>query len=324
MNFILAADIGGTKTILQLSQQEGEVIWEEVFSSQDFADFNAVLTEFISRDAVRGIPVTSACFAVAGPVSGSTASVTNLPWELDAEQLVQQFQIGRVKLCNDFEAVGYGIACLGEEDIETLQIGEPDENAPRAVIGAGTGLGQAILIPQTSGWKVLPTEGGHIDFAPTDRRQIELLENLTEKFGHVSYERLVSGAGLATIYTFLLTSEQGQKNPDLEQAIVEGDAGAAISEFALNRGDSTALEALDLFIQIYGAQAGNLALTVLPTGGLYLAGGIAAKNIEQFRKGHFIDSFLDKGRMKPLLKKIPVQLIKQQKVGLMGARLLAD
>ena len=323
MRFILAADIGGTKTLLQLSRDDGEILYEESFPSQDFNDFESVLTEFCNRDLMKGISIASACFAVAGPVSGSTASVTNLPWQLDAEQLQQQFQIARVKLCNDFEAVGYGIACLDKSDIETLQMGLSDDKAPRAVIGAGTGLGQAILISQAAGWKVLATEGGHVDFAPTDPRQIRLLEYLTAKFGHVSYERVVSGVGLATIYKFLLECEGYTENPELKQAISEGDAGAAISEFTVKYSDPTALEALDMFIQIYGAQAGNLALTVLPRGGLYLAGGIAAKNMARFKRGCFIDAFLDKGRMRTLLEKVPVYVVKQPKIGLMGARLLA-
>lgn len=255
---------------------------------------------------------------------GKQAVVTNLPWTLDADDLARDFSIEHVKLCNDFEAVGYGIACLDDDEIEVLQKGEPDLSSPKAVIGAGTGLGQALMFPENDMWKVVATEGGNVDFAPTDQKQILLLEHMMQRFGQVSYERIVSGAGLVSIYDFLRGYEQREEAPDLRQAMIDGDPAAAISHFALKQGDELAIEALDMFIKIYGAQAGNLALTVIPMAGLYIAGGIAAKNIERFQKAGFMDAFRAKGKMQHLVEKIPVYVILQAKVGLLGARLLAQ
>ncbi|NOQ81632.1 MAG: glucokinase [Methylophaga sp.] len=324
MNSILAADIGGTKTLFQLSSEQGDVLFEKEYVSQQFASFDLVLADFISQDQVSNHQITSACFAVAGPVSGREANVTNLPWALNADALESQFGLQHVHLCNDFGAVAYGIACLNEDDFFILQQGEEEITAPRAVIGAGTGLGQALLLPTGDGWTVVATEGGHTDFAPTDRQQLLLLEHLIERFGHVSYERVVSGVGLVTIYEFLRAYHQADENEELRQAMINDDPGSAISQFALEHQDPLANEALDLFIQIYGAQAGNLALTVSPRGGLYIAGGIAAKNLERFKQGLFMQTFNAKGRMKPLMERIPVRIIMQPKVGLLGARLLAQ
>ena len=300
MSHVLAADIGGTKTLFQLTMGNDDVIFD------------------------KHCTIERACFAVAGPVSGHDANVTNLPWQLNADDLATHFNIKHVHLCNDFEAVAHGIACLTEDEIVTLQQGDVDETMPRAVIGAGTGLGQALLFPIENGWRVVSTEGGHTDFAPSDNKQILLLEHLIKRFGHVSYERVVSGVGLVTIYQFLRAYEQYDENPQLRQLMMAGDPAAAISKFANDHHDALASEALNLFIQIYGSQAGNLALTVSPRGGLYLAGGIAAKNIERFIQGQFINAFVAKGRMQPLMEKIPVHLITQPRVGLLGARLLAQ
>jgi len=324
MNGILAADIGGTKTLFQLTTEQGDVVLEKEYVSQHYANFDLPLADFLAQDEVNKHHVLSACFAVAGPVSGRDANVTNLPWTLNADSLVSQFELQHVHLCNDFEAVAHGISCLTDEDIYTLQEGDEDLHAPRAIIGAGTGLGQALLLPDGDNWKVIATEGGHTDFAPTNRLQTLLLEHLIERFGHVSYERVVSGGGLVTIYEFLRAYQQCDENEALRLAMINGDAGSAISQFALEQHEPLAIEALDLFIQIYGAQAGNLALTVSPRAGIYLAGGIAAKNLERFSMGGFIRAFTDKGRMKPLMEKIPVRIVLQPKVGLLGARLLAQ
>jgi len=324
MNYILSVDIGGTKTLLQLSSDDNEIKLELSFASERFDSFDQVLTEFLNNEAIKSLSIESACFAVAGPVLNRDATVTNLPWQLNADELAQKFNIKHVHLCNDFEAVGYGISCLSDDDIITLQAGQPVEDAPRAVIGAGTGLGQALLIPKNNDWQVLPTEGGHVDFAPTNKVQILLLEHMMERFGQVSYERLVSGVGLVSIYEFLRAYTQQDEDPLLRKAMIDSDPSAAISEFALYRGDTLASRALDMFIEIYGSQAGNLALSVLPRAGLYIAGGIAAKNLARFQTGSFINAFNAKGKMAELAQTIPVRLILQPKVGLIGARHLAQ
>lgn len=323
MKTTLAADIGGTKTLFQLTMENDEVLLEQEYVSQQFANFHLVLAKFLSQDEIKNYTIERACFAVAGPVSGRDANVTNLPWQLNADELANSFNIDHVHLCNDFEAVAHGIACLTDDEIVTLQQGEVDETLPRAIIGAGTGLGQALLFPIGTNWQVVSTEGGHTDFAPTDGLQTLLLEHLIERFGHVSYERVLSGMGLVTIYEFLRAYKQYDENPQLRQAMISDDPAAAISKFANEQGDPLALESLDLFIQIYGAQAGNLALTVSPRGGLYIAGGIAGKNIERIKQGKFINAFIAKGRMQSLMEKIPVYVITQPKVGLLGARLFA-
>ncbi|MDB2705142.1 glucokinase [Pseudomonadota bacterium] len=324
MPYILSVDIGGTKTLLQLSTDDNEVILEQTLVSERYACFDDALSEFLNNAVIKPLMVDRACFAVAGPVLGRNATVTNLPWQLNADDLAAKFDIKYIHLCNDFEAVGYGINCLSGDDIVTLQQGVEIEESPRAVIGAGTGLGQALLITEEGKWKVLPTEGGHTDFAPTNKRQILLLEHMMDRFGHVSYERLVSGAGLVSIYEFLRAYLQCEENPDLRQAMILNDPGAAISEFAVTKGDELASQALDMFVEIYGSQAGNLALSVLSRAGLYIAGGIAAKNLQRFQTGSFITAFNAKGKMAELAKTIPVRLILEPKVGLMGARYLAQ
>ncbi len=323
MKHFLAADLGGTKILFQLTTEQGNVVLEKEVISEKFNDFEGALAAFLAEDKITKLSITSACFAVAGPVSGSDASITNLPWQINADQLARQFAIKHVHLCNDFEAVAHGISSLADDEIITLQQGEPNEQSPRAVIGAGTGLGQAIMFPENKSWRVLATEGGHTDFAPTDDLQIALLEHVAEYFVHVSYERIVSGSGLVTIYEFLLIYQDLVDNTQLRQAMNSGDAAAVISQFALNKQDEIAEQALDLFIKIYGAQAGNLALNVLPMAGLYIAGGIATKNVQRFIDGPFLAAFLAKGKVSKLMHKIPVRLILQAKVGLLGADLLA-
>ncbi len=324
--YTLAADIGGTNSTFALTAASGEVSSARL-DSQNFASFDDMLTAFLAQVGVRGIDITVACFAIAGPVTGETATVTNLPWIAETQAISDTFEIADVRLCNDFQAVGYGIAALSEDDLLSLQKGAPDLTSPRAVIGAGTGLGQAFLIPRTQNgmqqWQVFPTEGGHTDFAPINVTQLPLWEKLTQRLGHVSYERLVSGVGLVEIYQFLLETGEIAESAACREAMLVGDAAAEISRFALVKKDPMALATLDWFVRLYGAQAGNFALSILPRGGLYLAGGIAAKNRSAFEDGRFMTAFLDKGRMRPVLEKIPVNLILRTDVGLLGAQVLA-
>lgn len=323
MNAILAVDIGGTKTFCQLSTTQSELIVECEYVSQQFVSFEALLGQFLRLSSAEDYTAIKACFSVAGPVSGRDAMVTNLSWQFNADRLATEFGLNHVHLCNDFEAVATGISGLADDDIITLNEGEPLSMGARAVIGAGTGLGQALLLPEENGWRIVATEGGHVDFAPRNDVQIALLSYLKLQFGHVSYERIVSGVGLVSIYHFLCEQGEGPISRALQAAIAEGDAAAAISHYALTDQDDLASQALDLFIDVYGAQAGNLALTVLSRGGLYIAGGIAAKNVQRFQDGRFMTAFTDKGKMAALAKTIPVKLILEHKVGLKGAHLLA-
>jgi glucokinase len=320
---VLAVDLGGTKVLVQLSTLDGSVVVEQRYQSEQFVDFEAVLTAFFALTTVGDYQLKATCFAVAGPVVGRKASITNLPWLIDADTLGQQFPLGEVVLCNDFEAVAYGIDGVNPSSLITLQVGELDRLAPRAVIGAGTGLGQAFMFAGQTGWDVVGTEGGNVDFGPNDDEQMALWSYLNQQFGHVSYERVLSGSGLVAIYAFLVEQQGETLSTEVKAIIGSEDAPALISQLASSGQDRIADAALQLFIRIYGAQAGNLALSVLARGGLYIAGGIAAKNRTYIEEGAFMTSFLNKGKMAALMPLIPVILITDETVGLSGARYLA-
>ncbi|HEX8171955.1 MAG TPA: glucokinase [Thermoanaerobaculia bacterium] len=296
---LLAGDLGGTKTLLRCVEGE-RVVAEERFESGGYAAFDELLREFL-RGAKGSLD--AACFAVAGPVIGQQAELTNLGWKLDAAALANAFRIGRVSLVNDFYAVALGTPLLGTNDLLPLHEAARDRNAPIGILGAGTGLGEAIVAPFDGAYRVIPSEGGHGDFAPQDEEQARLLIHLQQRYGHVSWERVVSGQGLVNIFTFLGGEE------------IEA---AEIAELA-SKGEAQAKHAFEIFVDCYGAEAGNLALRVLARGGVFLAGGIAAKNREWFTGGRFVEAFLRKGRFRKLLETVPVDLIVNEQVGLIGA-----
>lgn len=298
---LLAGDVGGTKTLLRCVDENGAVILEGRYDSNAYATFDDLLIEFVARLAS---PVDAACFAVAGPVYERRADVTNVGWQLSEERLAQVFSIPRVSLVNDFQAVGLGVPLLRASDLLGLQEGDRDPAAPIGILGAGTGLGQVLVIPCGETFHVVPTEGGHQDFAPQDEEQARLFVHLQKVYdGHVSWERLVSGMGLVNIFTFLGGEER---------------TPAEISELA-DAGDARARRTMAMFVDLYGAEAGNVALRVLARGGVYLAGGIAAKNLPWFTDGKFLDAFRRKGRFSGLMATIPVDLITNEEVGLIGA-----
>jgi glucokinase len=315
---ILAADIGGTKTLIKvIDEHSGDTLLEASFHSHDYTRFDILLAEVSAQ--VNGIH--AACFAVAGPIEhysqGQRANVTNLPWQLDSTQLSQQFDIPKIRLINDFEAIGYAIDELDNSDIVELQAGDDTATpALRALIGAGTGLGQALLFPLNDHYQVHATEGGHADFSPRGEVQIALLQQLQQKLGRVSVEQILSGPGLLNIFTCL--AEQHDAADIMDAVTHSPDSAAAISQLAIQQ-HPLAQQAMKLFVDIYGAQAGNLALNCLPFGGLYIAGGIAAKILPQIQQGAFMQAFLDKSPMMSLLEKIPVRLITNPQVGLIGA-----
>lgn len=297
----LAGDVGGTKTLLRCVAQDGRTIAEERYESGTYKTFEDLLREFLSR--IDG-KIDAACFAVAGPVLSRRAEVTNVGWVLEEQSLANTFAIPHVTLVNDFYAVALGVPLLNETDLLSLQDGQRDRTAPIGILGAGTGLGEAILTVQDGAFQIVPTEGGHVDFAPQDEEQARLFLHLHQKYeGHVSWERVVSGMGLVNIFTFLGGAEI---------------TPSEIAELAMH-GDSRAVHTFEIFVDCYGAEAGNLALGVLARGGIYLAGGIAAKNVSWFTDGRFVEAFLRKGRFRPLLETIPVHLIVNEEVGLIGA-----
>lgn len=313
---ILAGDVGGTKVLLRLSELgDGGYsnVREQRYNSAEFHDFEALLGHFL-QDAP---PIAAACFGVPGPVKENAARLTNLPWFVDGAAIGKKFGITSVRLLNDFEAIGHGVAVLKPQDLHVLQAGV-SVGATRAVLGAGTGLGVGFLFPCGEDEIVVPSEGGNVDFAPGNDMEIELLHFLRRLYGQVCVERVVSGPGLANIYAFVCEYEQHQ--PVLLET---ADPPAAIAEAAQSNTDVAACRALTMFLRAYGAFAGDLALLSLSRSGVYVAGGIAAKLATQIAQGGFLAGFLDKGRYRNLLETVPVYLVLNAKVGLLGAERLA-
>ena len=346
MTQILAGDTGGTKTILLLAESKdtGEKIeltplYEARYVSAEFSDLVPMVREFLSEAtiAIGQTPTPQrACFSIAGPIVDNTSDLTNLSWLLDGKRIQQDLALDRAVLINDFVAVGYGIEGLEPSHIHTLQAGEPQANAPIAIIGAGTGLGQGFLIRQEGRHRVYPTEGGHTDFAPRNELEFQLLKYLRDKLNltRISVERVVSGMGIVAIYQFLRDRQYTNESPDIAEVVRtwEREAGrseksvdpaATIAIAAAQGRDHLAKETMDLFVDLYGAEAGNLALKLLPYGGLYVAGGVTAKNLDLMKSGIFLRAMCDKGRMRPLMERIPVHVILKQNVGLLGAALSA-
>jgi glucokinase len=320
---IIAGDIGGTKTLLRLLEVDSKHsrnLYSQRFASNDYPDFTTLLAAFIQacQSSVKGQLIAAMCLGIAGPVKERTAKVTNLPWLINADELQQAFAIARVELMNDFMAVGYGLAALQDSELYCLQEAAAIPRATRVVIGAGTGLGQACLVWENGQYKPYPSEGSHVDFAPRNHIQYELLKNLQSRFGHVSYERVVSGSGLVNIFEFLTSTQR--TTAELEHALQSSvDKAATITAFAVEKKDHLAKQALDIFIDVYGAQAGNFALTCLAQGGVYIAGGIAPKLIQRMAQGDFMHAFRDKGRFASLMESLPVHVVMNAEVGLEGA-----
>jgi glucokinase len=325
---VLAGDIGGTSTRLCIADCAGGVcrrLRTQRFASARYDGLAAILREYLQQESMPAFDAV--CMAIAGPVrstaAGQTANATNLPWVIESGALAQTFGFPRVRLINDFEAIGYGLPMLGASDVVVLQKGDPVPYGPRALIGAGTGLGQAVLFWQGDQYTVIPTEGGHADFGPVDDLQIDLARYLLRHHGRASYELILSGSGLVRLYAFLRERGTTAESPTVMQAMQSGDPAAAITQAALHQEDPLAQQALDLFVRIYGAQAGNLALTAGATGGIDIAGGIAPKIISAFGE-NFLSAFRNKGTMSHHVRAIPVRVITNTKVGLLGAMLVAS
>lgn len=320
---ILAADIGGTHARLSYYRidENGHFIavHENVFASRRFRGLDEIVLKFVSE---TGVPPSVACFGVAGPVRNGRVETSNLPWVVESSQLARELQLDVVNLINDLEAQAWGIQCLEPSDTIALNQISSSQQEPvgnQAVIAAGTGLGEAGLIWDGEQQHIFACEGGHSDFAPRNELEIELLRYLLARFGHVSYERIVSGPGLVNVYLFLKDTHRGEEPQWLRDEIAAGDAAASISRAAVSSKAPLAEQALDLWISIYGAEAGNLALKVLASGGVFLAGGIAPKILPKLGGPLFMQAFLSKGRMQPLLEAIPVRVITNEKTGLLGA-----
>ncbi len=347
---ILAGDIGGTKTLLALydwKDQRVAPIRQESYWSADYESLEEVLTEFLEEEsqAVTDIDneekptenevsatdsespslatLTSACFGVAGPVLNNVCRTTNLPWIIDGKKIAQHLQIKKARLLNDVEATAYGLMELQPEELESLNPSVPGQTSgTRALIAAGTGLGEAILFWEGNRYHVHPSEGGHSNFSPNSDIEIELLRYLRASYLHVSYERVLSGPGIHTIYQFLRDTQKNEPTWFAER-LPTGDPSALIAEAALTGKPEICAQALKLFISIYGTEAGNLALTTLAIGGVYIGGGIAPKILPILRDGTFMKAFADKGRYKGLMGKIPVHVILNSQTALLGAASMA-
>jgi glucokinase len=318
---VLAGDVGGTKSLLRIDRwKEGQprAVAEQLYEAEDYGDLSEILQEFLKENDER---IESACLAAAGPIVKQSAKLTNLPWKISARAIASRFKIPHVALINDFEAVGWGIQTLSSREILTLQRGRPQKRGMRAVLGAGTGMGVCLVGTSPQGSQVYASEGGHVSFAPQGEEQIKLLRYLGERYGRVSVERALSGSGLTNIFQFL--NEMRPACAELLSEMEKDDPAAAVTEFALENRDPLAVKALDLFVSIYGAFAGDLALLTMARGGVYVAGGIAPKIKAKLKDGTFVQAFCDKGRYSALLKTIPIHVVLNEKVGLLGASLYA-
>ncbi|HEX8502201.1 MAG TPA: glucokinase [Pyrinomonadaceae bacterium] len=319
---IIAGDIGGTKTNVALfaaaGARVGRPVVQQSFPSGRYDSLESIVGEFVT--AHRPDVITHACFGVAGPVVRGRVEATNLAWKVSDESLARALGVPAVRLINDLEATAHGIGELSPEQLYTLNEGEGERPGHRGLIAAGTGLGMAAIFYDGARYHPMPSEGGHIDFAPRDGREFEMLEYLRGKVGgRVSYERVLSGMGLLNIYSFLRDRGHGEEPAWLAEEIRTGDPSAAISRAALARKSELAETALQMFVEIYGAMSGNLALLLKSVGGLYVGGGIAPKIMEKLRDGTFMRHYGDKGRMSGLVKSIPVRVILDDKTALYGA-----
>ncbi len=340
---ILAGDIGGTKTHLALFDwmtERGEPLRAQTFTSADYKSLEEIVEEFLNQPEEpaagakeptseeapaedKPVTIDAACFGVAGPVVENKSKTTNLPWVIDGAELGARFKIPRVRLLNDLEATAYGLLVLRPDETEVLNPGSPPPTkGALALIAAGTGLGEAILFWDGKQYHPMPSEGGHCSFAPTSDLEIELLRYLRAQYTHVSYERVVSGMGLSNIYEFLRDTKKNEPTW-LAEKIKTGDHAATIADAGLKKQAEIAVQALDMFATIYGAEAGNLALKALALNGLYVGGGIAPKLIAKLKDGMFMKAFGDKGRYKKLLASIPVRVIMNPKAALLGAASVA-
>jgi glucokinase len=318
---VLAGDIGGTNTRLTVYDfaADGRLLAERSarYSSPDHAGLEAVLEHYLADHGDPG--AAAAGFAVAGPVVDGVCRTTNLPWHIDERALASALKLP-VAVVNDFHGVALGVTALAGDDREFLQSADPDPDGPIAVLGAGTGLGEAILVPTASGPRVIASEGGHADLAPRSDLEIDLLRFLLARHPRVSYERALSGRGLVALYDFVVDRGLAPARPSTRAAMAAGDPAAVVTRLADD--DPACGRAVDLFVGLYGAEAGNLALKVLPTGGVYVAGGIAQHILPRLRSG-FLPAFLAKGRMSALLARMPVAVVRRPDVGTVGAALAA-
>jgi len=316
---ILTGDIGGTNARLALFDvQNGtyKLVSGSVFPSRQYRGLDEIVARFVSDTAAHP---SVACFGVAGPVRNGRVETSNLPWLVESKRLASELHLPTATLINDLEANAWGIAALQPDDVVVLNQVRGTPIGNKAVIAAGTGLGEAGMYWDGSKHHVFASEGGHSDFAPRNELEVDMLNYLRAQFDHVSYERIVSGPGLVNVFHFLRDTGRGEEPSWLTEQMAAGDPAAAISSAALSGKCSLCEHAVDLFVSIYGAESGNLALKIMALGGVYVGGGIAPKMLPKLAGPLFMQSFAGKGRMQPLLESIPVKVIKNEKLALLGA-----
>jgi len=318
-HYFLAGDIGGTKTNLGLFQEGKKrpvVKLMETYPSSSAASLEAIIEQFL---AIHPVSINSACFGIAGPVQNGRCKATNLPWVVDETKIKNRFKFKNAILINDLTATALAIPFLNNRELYSVNTARAQKNSNLALIAPGTGLGQALLIWQRQGYIPLTSEGGHGDFAPANKPQVDLWRYLYQIFGHVSIERILSGPGLYNTYSWLINSGRYKEPAWLSKDIRETDPARVITESAINKAQPLCKAALDIFVSVLGAAAGNLALTGMATGGVYLGGGIPPKILPWLKHKTFLKAFTDKGRFKDLMEKIPVKVILNEKAALIGA-----
>ena len=320
-SLILAGDIGATKTNLGIFELDRGILKSKKvssFPSADYKDLKSILKEFM-KDLHADLDV--ACFGIAGPINKGICKATNLPWVINQSVLKRFLKIKEVSLINDMQATANGIRVLPKKSFALLNPGKPDPKGNIAVLAAGTGLGEGMLLWNGKSYRAEGSEGGHTDFAPCNKIELDLCRYLFDKFGHASYERVLSGPGLLNIYDFLKEKKDAQEPAWLTNELAQDDPGFVITQNALKNENNLCVKTMDIFCAIYGAEAGNLALKILARGGVYLGGGIAPKILHKLQDGTFKKAFLYKGRFSKFLSKIPVYVILEEKTALYGAAL---
>jgi glucokinase len=322
---ILACDAGGTKTALSVFSIEGKKLKphkSERYVSNDFNSLEEMICDFLKD---TGYDIQAGCAGVPGPVVDGISNSTNLTWAMDEKKIAETTGIPNFKLVNDLYALASAVPFLDEDDIMTVYEGAgPKSDGVKAILAPGTGLGQGFLVPLENGkFKVIPSEGSHADFAPTDDLQVEMMKFMRAEYGRVSIERVASGLGLKAIFKFLNDTKLAVPGDELLDAIKTEDMAAMISKFALEGTDEFAVLALEIFTRVLGSQAGNLVLTLMATGGVYLGGGIPPKIASKFIEGSFVESYINKGRLSYIVEDTPVYLIKDSNAGLNGAAFIA-
>ncbi|MGD2083597.1 MAG: glucokinase [Chromatiales bacterium] len=321
---VIAGDIGGTKTLLSIFEwQEGRLVAgpERTYPSADYPDLDTILAEFLGS---RGGGGMRAAFGVAGPVRGRAVRTTNLPWVIDADALERRLGLGAVRLLNDLEATAHGVLTLDDQAFRVLNPGEPQARGNRAVIAAGTGLGEAGMVWDGSGYRPFPTEGGHAGYGPEDAVERALLAFMAGRYGRVTWERVLSGSALPDLLGFVEEHEGEPADPGLRTEMQSGDAGAAITRAASEGRCPVCVRAVDLFARLYGSEAGNLGLRMLATGGIYIGGGIAPKIVDTLARGPFLEAFRSKPPMEGLLAAMPLKVVMESRAALLGAARVAS